>query len=259
MKKVFKYCFLDLIRSRWTIVYLLFFVITCGGLLYLSGDSSKVVVSLMNVVILLVPLISMIYGMMYMYQVRDYVEILLAQPISRKSIFGGYVLGLSAALSVSVALGILLPLAFYDFQQVLSAQWLMLTAISVLLTIIFSILASWLVLAHENRLKGFGLGLFIWLLLAVIYDGIFLVLLIAFEGFPMERLALGLTLLNPVDMGRVLLIFQLDYSALMGYTGAVFEKFFGTLSGSLIIGGAYLLWMGVPLALLLRKARLKDF
>ena len=135
----------------------------------------------------------------------------------------------------------------------------MLTAISVLLTIIFSILASWLVLAHENRLKGFGLGLFIWLLLAVIYDGIFLVLLIAFEGFPMERLALGLTLLNPVDMGRVLLIFQLDYSALMGYTGAVFEKFFGTLSGSLIIGGAYLLWMGVPLALLLRKARLKDF
>ncbi len=259
MKKVFQYCFLDLMRSRWTIVYLLFFMLTCGGLLYLSGDSTKVVVSLMNVIILLVPLISMIYGMMYMYQVRDYVEILLAQPISRKSIFGGYVLGLSAALSVSVSLGILIPLAIYDFSQIFTAHWLMLTLIAVLLTVIFSVLATWLVLVHENRLKGFGLGLFIWLFLAVIYDGVFLVLLIAFEGFPLENLALGLTLANPVDMGRVLLIFQLDYSALMGYTGAVFEKFFGTTSGSLIIGAAYVAWIGIPLMFLLRKARIKDF
>ncbi|WP_417588505.1 ABC transporter permease [Owenweeksia hongkongensis] len=259
MSKVFKYCFLDLIRSRWTMVYLLFFIITCGGLLYLSGDSAKVVVSLMNIIILLVPLISMIYGMMYMYQVRDYVEILLAQPISRKSIFGGYVLGLSAALSVSVGLGILIPLAFHDFQQIFTAQWLMLTVIAIVLTVIFCVIAAWLVLANENRLKGFGLGLFIWLLLAVIYDGIFLVVLVAFEGFPLENLALGLTLLNPVDMGRVLLIFQLDYSALMGYTGAIFEKFFGTTSGSLLIGVAFLSWIIVPLLFLLRKARVKDF
>lgn len=259
MSKVFKYCFLDLIRSRWTMVYLLFFIITCGGLLYLSGDSAKVVVSLMNIIILLVPLISMIYGMMYMYQVRDYVEILLAQPISRKSIFGGYVLGLSAALSVSVGLGILIPLAFHDFHQIFSAQWLMLTLIAIVLTVIFCVIAAWLVLSNENRLKGFGLGLFIWLLLAVIYDGIFLVVLVALEGFPLENLALGLTLLNPVDMGRVLLIFQLDYSALMGYTGAIFEKFFGTASGSLLIGVAFLSWIIIPLLFLLRKARIKDF
>ena len=56
-----------------------------------------------------------------------------------------------------------------------------------------------------------------------------------------------------------LLIFQLDYSALMGYTGAIFEKFFGTLQGTVIIGFAYLLWIGFPSWLLLRKAQLKDF
>lgn len=259
MIKVFKYCFLDLIRSRWTIVYFLFFLLSGAGLLYLSGDSTKVVVSLMNIIIILVPLISMIYGMMYMYQVRDYVEILLAQPISRKSIFGGYVLGLSAALSVSVALGILVPLALFDPTQLFTAHWLMLSLIAVILTVIFSVLAAWLVLLHENRLKGFGLGLFIWLFLAVLYDGIFLVLLLAFEDFPLENLALGLTLANPVDMGRVLLIFQLDYSALMGYTGAIFEKFFGTVSGSFIIAIAYFIWVAVPVTFLLRKARLKDF
>tara|TARA_B100001115_G_C15846182_1_gene426463 strand:+ start:3734 stop:4513 length:780 start_codon:yes stop_codon:yes gene_type:complete len=259
MNKVFKYCFLDLIRSRWTLAYGLFFILSSGGLLYLSGDSNKVVVSLMNVIILLVPLISMIYGMMYMYQVRDYVEILLAQPISRKSIFGGYILGLSAALSICVVLGLLIPLLFFDPQQIVQAQWLMLIGISVILTIIFCILASFLVLKHENRLKGFGIGLFIWLFLAVIYDGLFLVILVAFEAYPVEQMALGLTLANPVDMGRVLLIFQLDYSALMGYTGAIFEKFFGTLQGTVIIGFAYLLWIGFPSWLLLRKAQLKDF
>lgn len=259
MKKVFRYSFLDLIRSRWTLIYFLFFLLACGGLLYLSGDSTKVVVSLMNVIILLVPLISMIYGLMYMYQVRDYVEILLAQPISRKSIFSGYFLGLSAALSISLALGLLLPLLFFDPSQLLSAQWLVLTLIAVVLTVIFSAIACWLVLKHENRLKGFGLGLFIWLLLAMLYDGIFLVLLVAFENYPLENAALGLTLLNPIDMGRVLLIFQLDYSALMGYTGAVFEKFFGTLTGSFVIASAYLLWIAAPVLLLLRKARLKDF
>jgi len=259
MNKVFRYSFLDLIRSRWTLIYFLFFLLSCGGLLYLSGDSTKVVVSLMNVIILLVPLISMIYGLMYMYQVRDYVEILLAQPISRRSIFSGYFLGLSAALSLSAVAGLIVPLLFFDAAQVLSSQWLILNLISVLLTVIFSAIACWLVLKHENRLKGFGLGLFIWLLLAVIYDGLFLVLLVALEDFPLENVALGITLLNPIDMGRVLLIFQLDYSALMGYTGAVYENFFGSVTGSLVIAGAFLLWIIIPIYFLLRRARLKDF
>ncbi len=259
MNKVFRYSFLDLIRSRWTVVYFIFFTITSGGLLYLSGDSTKVLVSIMNVIILLVPLISMIYGLMYMYQVREYVEILLAQPISRRSIFSGYFLGLSAALSLSLLAGLLLPLLFYDPAQLLSAPWLIMALIATLLTVIFSALACWLVLLHENRLRGFGLGLFLWLLLAVIYDGVFLVILVAFENYPLENAALGLTLLNPIDMGRVLLIFQLDYSALMGYTGAVFERFFGTLKGSLIIATAYLAWVALPVYFMLRKASRKDF
>ncbi|MDZ7847888.1 MAG: ABC transporter permease subunit [Owenweeksia sp.] len=213
----------------------------------------------MNVIILLVPLISMIYGLMYMYQVRDYVEVLLAQPISRKSIFSGYFAGLSAALSTSLVVGLLLPLAVVAPSQIISGAWLTLILIAVLLTVIFSALACWLVLKYENRLKGFGLGLFIWLFLAVIYDGLFLVLLIVFENYPLENLALTLTLLNPIDMGRVLLIFQLDYSALMGYTGAVFENFFGTLRGSLIIAGAFVAWLILPVWLMIRKARLKDF
>lgn len=259
MLKVFRYSFLDLLRSRWTAIYFVFFALATGGLLYLSGDSTKVVISLLNVVILLVPLISMIYGLMYLYQVRDYVEVLLAQPLSRQSIFGGFYLGLAAALSLSALLGLGLPLLFFDLGQLFAAEWMVLAGLSVVLTLIFSALACWLVLLHENRLRGFGLGLFFWLFLGVIYDGIFLVLLVAFQAYPIENMALVLTLLNPIDMGRVLLIFQLDYSALMGFTGAVFERFFGSTRGSLIIVASLLIWIAVPVGLLLRKAGRKDF
>ena len=259
MFKVLRYSFLDLIRSRWTVIYFLFFLLACGGLLYLSGDSTKAVVSMMNIIILLVPLISTIFGLMYMYQVRDYVEILLAQPLSRKSIFSGYFLGLGLALSLSMTAGMVIPVLVFNPLELIHGSWLLLILISVLLTFIFTAIACMLVLRYDNRLKGFGIGLFIWLLLAVLYDGVFLVLLVSFQEYPLEKLALSLTVLNPIDMGRVLLIFQLDYSALMGYTGAVFEKFFGTLSGSLVIAGAFVVWLFLPVWGLLRLARRKDF
>ncbi len=38
----------------------------------------------------------------------------------------------------------------------------------------------------------------------------------------------GLSALNPIDLSRILILLQLDVSAMMGYTGAVFKDFFGT-------------------------------
>ena len=51
------------------------------------------------------------------------------------------------------------------------------------------------------------------------------------SDYPLELPLLGLTLLNPVDLGRVLLLLQFDNAALLGYTGAVFERFFGSALG----------------------------
>lgn len=44
--------------------------------------------------------------------------------------------------------------------------------------------------------------------------------------YPLEKATLTLVLLNPVDLGRILMLMQLDISALMGYTGAFFQQFF---------------------------------
>ena len=51
--------------------------------------------------------------------------------------------------------------------------------------------------------------------------------------YPMEKPMIGLSALNPIDLSRILILLQLDVSAMMGYTGAVFEDFFGTYPGKI--------------------------
>lgn len=98
-----------------------------------------------------------------------------------------------------------------------------------------------------------------WLLAVVVYDGLILLVVTLFADYPLEWPLLGLTLLNPVDLGRVLLLLRFDTAALMGYTGAVFERFFGTIWGTFLAVGALLLWTALPYVLSLRRFRTKDF
>ena len=58
MHKILKYTLYDLSRSRWTYFYFGFYLLFTGALLALSGEVSKVVISLMNVILILCPLIA---------------------------------------------------------------------------------------------------------------------------------------------------------------------------------------------------------
>ena len=92
MFKILKYSFYDLIRSRWSYVYLLFYLLLSSVLLFLNNDLSNAIITLLNVVIVLVPLIATIFGIMYYYNSREFTELLLAQPVKRSSIFRGSIL-----------------------------------------------------------------------------------------------------------------------------------------------------------------------
>jgi Cu-processing system permease protein len=52
---------------------------------------------------------------------------------------------------------------------------------------------------------------------------------------------------------------KLDISALLGYTGAIFKDFFGTLTGSLVSLGVLAVWVVLPLWRMLCIANKKDF
>jgi len=247
-------------RSRWSYVYFLFYLLLGVVLLFLNNDLSKAVITLMNVIIILVPLIGTIFGVMYYYNSREFTELLLAQPVKRSSIFLGQYFGVATSLSMSLVIGLGMPFVFYGIFNS-SAIWdfSLLLVTGAFLTFIFTALAFVIALSNENRIKGFGYAILLWLFMAVIYDGIFLMSLLYFEDYPLDKFSLIATMLNPVDLSRVLILLKLDISALLGYTGAVFQKFFGTSYGLLLSSAMLLVWVVVPTFFIWRIAKRKDF
>lgn len=260
MLKILKYSFYDLIRSRWSYVYLLFYLALGVVLLFLNNDLSKAVITLMNVIIVLVPLIGTIFGVMYFYNSKEFTELLLAQPLKRSSIFLGQYLGVAGSLTLSLVLGLGIPFMFYGLLRS-EAIWdfSLLLVTGAFLTFIFTALAFNIALSNENKIKGFGYAVLLWLFLAVIYDGMFLLSLIVFESYPLDTFSLVATMFNPIDLSRTLILLKLDISALLGYTGAVFKQFFGTQIGLLISIAVLFLWTILPVWRLVSKAKRKDF
>ncbi len=260
MSKIFKYSFYDLMRSRWSYIYFLFFAVSTVSLLYLSSDLSRAIVSLMNIVLLLCPLIGTMFGVMYYYNSREFTELLLAQPIKRTSIFLGQYFGLAVSLSISFVLGMGIPFLFYGaIGSSDLVSFLTLLFVGVLLTFIFIGLAFIIALMNENRIKGFGIAIVLWLFMAVIYDGLFLLSLFAFEDYPLDKFSLGMILFNPIDLCRILVMLELDISALLGYTGAIFNKFFGTSMGMIIATSCAVAWVVIPAFGIVQIAKRKDF
>ncbi len=260
MLKILKYSFYDLMRSRWSYVYFLFYLVLGIVLLFLNNDLSKAVITLMNVIIILVPLIGTIFGVMYYYNSREFTELLLAQPIKRSSIFLGQYFGVATSLSMSLIIGLGVPFVFYGiFNSNAIWDFSLLLITGGFLTFIFTALAFVIALSNENRIKGFGYAILLWLFLAVIYDGVFLMSLLYFNEYPLDNFSLIATMMNPVDLSRVLILLKLDISALLGYTGAVFQKFFGTNFGLIISSVMLVLWVAVPTFFIWRIAKRKDF
>lgn len=247
-------------RSRWSYVYFAFYLLLGIVLLFLNHDLSKAVITLMNVIIVLVPLIGTIFGVMYYYNSKEFTELLLAQPLKRSSIFLGQYLGVSLSLSMSLILGLGIPFILYGlFKSSVIWDFSLLLITGTFLTFIFTALAFNIALSNENKIKGFGYAILLWLFLAIIYDGMFLMSLIIFEDYPLDKLSLAGTMLNPIDLSRTLILLKLDISALLGYTGAIFKKFFGTNLGLIISFFTLSLWVILPVTRIVFKSKKKDF
>jgi len=214
----------------------------------------------MNIIIVLTPLIGTIFGVMYYYNSKEFTELLLAQPIKRSKIFMGQFLGISISLTLSLVLGLGIPFVLYGlFMSTAIFNFSLLLVVGTFLNFIFVSLSYNIALSTENKIKGFGYAILMWLFLAVIYDGIFLISLMLFNDYPLDKFSLVATMFNPIDLSRILILLKLDISALLGYTGAVFRKFFGTNLGMLISMSILVLWVVFPVLRMNQKLKKKDF
>jgi Cu-processing system permease protein len=247
-------------RSRWILGYGILLALLTWLLLRFGGSGERALLSLLNVVLLLLPLVSVVFGTLYVYNAREFIEMLLAQPVGRGSLYAGLFGGLVLPLGGAFLIGVGTPLLFLGGGGPgFARQTVMLLSVGLLLTLVFTAFSLCVAVLIEDRARGLGAALFVWLLTTLIYDGLILLVTTAFDRYPLEGPLLALVFLNPVDLGRVLLLLTFDLSALMGYTGAVYERFFrgsgGTILAFLMLGVCAV----VPFLLGLHWFRRKDF
>jgi Cu-processing system permease protein len=100
-----------------------------------------------------------------------------------------------------------------------------------LLSVIFVSIALLATVTTRDKAKGIGKSILLWLYFALIFDGLVLFLLFQFAEYPLEKMMMAISGLNPIDLSRIIVLLRLDVYALMGYTGAVFKDFFCTTLG----------------------------
>jgi Cu-processing system permease protein len=258
--KILKFQLQDLRRSRWVLGYALFLLALTEALLRFGGGGPRATLSLMNVVLAIVPLVSIVFGTMYLYGAREFIELLLAQPVGRRALFAGLYGGLAVPLAGGFVLGVGLPFLWnVSGDDSGTGPILLLLGCGVLLTLIFTALAFLVSLVVVDRARGLGAAIVLWLCATALYDAGMVFVATTLADYPLEPPLLALTLLNPVDLARVLLLLRFDTAALMGYTGAVFERFFGSAVGLGVTTGALALWCALPLLFGVRRFVRKDF
>ncbi len=247
-------------RNKWLLIYFAFFVALSEGLFRFTGMADKVFVTLMSIMTIVVPLISIMFSVMQVYNTREFTELLLSQPVRRSTVFVSSFLATSLPLVLSFCVGAGIPLLAHSFgDRDLIGRTLLLLVNGALLTCSFSALAFAIATKMDERAKGFGASLMVWFFCAVVYDGLFLFLLYALSDYPTERFALVLSFLNPIDLSRIMLSLVLDQSALMGYTGAIYKQFFGSWQGMSLALSVLTMWAIIPVIVARRTFLRKDF
>ncbi|MCB0848764.1 MAG: ABC transporter permease subunit [Bacteroidetes bacterium] len=255
MNKIVKYVTIDILKSKVVLTYLIFLFLTCFGIFNLDNNTTKGILSLLNIVLFIVPLVSLIYSTIYIFNSGEFIELLVAQPISRKKLITSIYAAVSLSLVTAFIVGAGIPVLIYSPDKI----GLLFIITGALLTLIFTSLAFLGSVITRDKAKGIGMAIFIWLFFSILYDGILLLIMFQFSDYPIEKLIIVLSSFNPVDISRILILIHTDYSALMGYSGALFKEFLGSQKGSVVIFAILIAWIIIPAIAAIRKFIKKDF
>lgn len=246
---------IDSLRGKAVPAFGLFFALVTEMLLRFGGTGERALLSLMNVALSVIPLFALVMGTIYLYNHREYIEMMLAQPIRRSALFMSLYAGIAVPLVAAYVLGVGVPAAARGHLGL----FLPLIGTGALLALVFVALAFIIALRFEDKAKGMGAAIATWLLLTVVYDGLIMLAIALFAQYPLERPVLFAAMANPIDLGRLLLVLSADESAMMGFTGALYKQFFGSSLGSWVVAGLLFVWVSVPVWWGGRRFQRKDF
>jgi Cu-processing system permease protein len=254
VQKIIKYVIIDILRNKIVIGYTLFLLAITMSIFNLEDQSTKGLLSLLNIILIVVPLVCILFSAIYVYNSSEFIELLVSQPIKRSTILLSMFTGLSFSMVVAFLIGTGIPILLFEP----TSTGFTMMGMGVLLTLIFVSVALLTAVYARDKAKGIGWVILLWLYFSLLFDGLILFILYQFSDYPLEKAMVGVSALNPIDLSRILVLLKMDVSAMMGYTGAIFRNFFGTQYGFWIAIAVMLMWAFIPLFITLRKFKRKD-
>jgi Cu-processing system permease protein len=258
------------LETRWLFAFTVLFAALVLGVSYFGLVQSRevgfqgfarVTLSLMNLVLLVVPLIGLLLGVTSLAGGGETLPLLLAQPVTRGEVLAGKFAGLSLALAAAQALGFgsggLVIALHAGTDQV--PGFVTLTALSLLLGWLSIAAALGLAAIWPDRFRAMSAALILWLVMVVAYDLVVLGVTSVLRGLPLEAILIPALLVNPVDLARVTVTLAVGSGALFGPTSAVLAKRFGS-EGGIALGLAVLIVQTlIPLWIAARIFRRRDW
>src|SRR5688500_19988404 len=116
MFRISKYVLYDIIRGKVMITYTLFLLLVSFSLFNIETESSKALLSLMNIILIVVPLVSMIFSTIHYYNSYEFIELMLSQPISCTTIILNEFTGTTLSLTTAYLIGVGVPVLIYNFN-----------------------------------------------------------------------------------------------------------------------------------------------
>ena len=254
MNRIIKIVLLDILKNKIVLSYTFVLALLSWGSFGLEDNSAKGLLTILNVILFTVPLVSILFATIYLYNSSEFIELLLSQPIKRRKIWISLFLGLSISMILAFFVGAGIPLLINSPDSI----GIIMLINGCLITVIFTALAFLSSILTRDKAKGIGIAIMTWLFFALLFDGLVLFLLFQFQDYPIENAMVGITAFSPIDLARIQILLHLDVSAMMGYTGAIFKDFFGTAIGLIVSFLLLSLWVIIPFFISLRKFNKKD-
>ncbi len=244
----------DILKNRTIIAFAILLFCITWSVFILEDSNEKALHTLGNLVLMVVPLISILFSTIYIYNSTEFIELLVSQPLKRKSIWMSLFAGINVSMIFALFVSIFLPILFYSPTYL----GFLIMLLAIFLSAVFISLGFLSSILFKDKARGIGFSMILWLFFALIFDGLILFFLFQFSDYPIEKPMTVIAALNPIDVSRILLLTEMDNEALMGYTGALFQKQFGSIYGKMIIVCILVLWVFIPYYFSLIKFSNKD-
>jgi len=218
-------------------------------------DFARTSTSLINLSGFLIPLFSLLLGVFSFISNKEYLELMVAQPISRHQVIIGKYLGLLLTLLGATIIGFTIPGILVSLSVGVEGalNYALVILFSSFLGVVF-VGCSILISQISNRQQiALGIAIGVWIFFEVVYGLIILGSTLYLTPSILKTTLIFGLIGNPIDIFRVLSLLVVGGAEFFGPAGATLLK----LSGSELIATlagmvGLLLWMIIPLVISLK-------